>query len=96
LKGWDIGFHTVSSFRPQDIDHELCHRPTLTPVRIPQLFRAKGIFKYNAEVGAAVDEKAYFDADSVEEVDLRAATLVAAEHVRQAVCPCPEPLTPKP
>jgi hypothetical protein len=47
--------------------------------------QAKGIFTYNADLAAAVDGEVHLAADSVQEVDLRAATLVGAEHVRKLV-----------
>ena len=53
--------------------------------RVPQILRHMGILHYSASLAAAVDTKQVIPFGSAEEVELRAATVVAVEQLQQSL-----------
>mmetsp|Transcript_25053 Transcript_25053/g.41907 ORF Transcript_25053/g.41907 Transcript_25053/m.41907 type:complete len:189 (-) Transcript_25053:1274-1840(-) len=53
--------------------------------RVPQILRHMGILCYSAEVSARVDTLIELPAGSLEEVEIRAATVIAVERLQQEI-----------
>ena len=50
---------------------------------IPQLFRGLGIFQYSDALANKIDNRVYVKSGSSEEIEIRAATLVAAHKIME-------------
>ncbi len=55
---------------------------------LPRVLRHLGILRYSPELAAAVDGRRLLPAGSPEEVEIRAATVVAVERLRRALAEC--------
>lgn len=53
--------------------------------KVPQVLRALGLIRYEADLGARIDRRERLAAGSRPEVEIRAATIVACEAIRQAL-----------
>jgi Queuosine salvage protein len=53
--------------------------------KLPQILRAWGILKYDAQLASRVNSRAELAKDSVEEIEIRAATLWSVEFLRRAL-----------
>jgi hypothetical protein len=51
--------------------------------KLPQILRAEGILSYSKQLADRVDHKEWIEAGSPEEVEIRAASIVAVERLRQ-------------
>ena len=69
--------------------------PTLTAFadyKLPQILRHVGVVAYAPDLAARVDRRAWIDAGSPEEVEIRAATIVAVERLKEALQALGRPL----
>jgi hypothetical protein len=65
--------------------HDIAALTTFADYRVPQLLRNMGVMSYDADLSAMVDGKQEIAAGSEAEVEIRAATVVAVEMLRQRV-----------
>jgi len=72
-------FHGHELGRLEDLDRLTC----FADYRVPQLLRSLGILKYSAQLSELVDSKTVIAAGSSFEVQIRAATVVAVERLRE-------------
>jgi hypothetical protein len=63
--------------------------------RLPQLLRAVGALRYSAALGAAVDAREELTAGGAREVEIRAATVVAVERLRDLLAAAQPPGAPR-
>jgi hypothetical protein len=75
------GAESGSRYSFHDMDQLTC----FADYRIPQLLRAAGVFQYTAALGQTVDLKGELAPGCEEEVEIRAATVVAVERLRDAL-----------
>jgi len=64
---------------------DIAELTTFADYRVPQVLRHVGVLKYDDELSRRVDAREEVRAGSDEEVELRAATIMAVEHLRQEI-----------
>jgi len=65
--------------------HDIDRLTAFADYKLPQILRAEGVLRYTEALGAKIDRKEWIPAGSAQEVEIRAATLVAVERLRDAL-----------
>ena len=65
--------------------HDIARLTAFADYKLPQLLRAAGVLHYSDTLAATVDNEEWIAAGSREEIEIRAATIVAIELVRDAL-----------
>ncbi len=95
-KGEKIGFYKRAQIFAGDLYgcfagrsygefHDIGRLTVFPDYKLPQILRSFGVIRYSPELASRIDNEERIDAGSREEVEIRAATIIACERLRTAL-----------
>ena len=72
--------------------HDIARLTAFADYKLPQLLRAAGVMRYSEDLAARVDNEEWIEAGAPEEVEIRAATIVSVELLRDVLARKGRPL----
>lgn len=65
--------------------HDIARLTAFADYKLPQILRAAGVMRYSPDLAAKVDNEEWIEAGAPEEVEIRAATIISVELLRDAL-----------